>query len=409
MVFEIPIAWFVIQCVGRGIDWNAGQSFYHHWGPHYRYRRMTTNRKYTLEFSWYAYPAFKITYLNSYVCYDKFLAQYRLDYPYLPVKAGITPKTQAALDAENLERQQLGFRPALPREVSSPALPDLDYMTALTEPDTVVNMRYGILFLLALSSLSVYSIILAGWASNSKYAFIGALRSAAQMISYEVAISLILLPVVLLAGSLNLSMITYMQSITVWFLFPLLPASILFLIAMLAETNRTPFDLPEAEAELVAGYNVDYSSLPFAMFFLGEYCNMILISTLYCLLFLSGGLNSLGVNTALVLSLKAAIIWIFFVNVRATLPRYRYDQLMDIGWKVFLPIAGGFLVFIFGLLIAFDALPYATELPFDTWKVPPTNTAFFDNISRHAPTFPRGPYYPGIDYIDDVLQPYNVL
>jgi NADH-quinone oxidoreductase subunit H len=128
------------------------------------------------------------------------------------------------------------------------------------------------------------------------------------MISYEVAISLILLPVVLLAGSLNLSMITYMQSITVWFLFPLLPASILFLIAMLAETNRTPFDLPEAEAELVAGYNVDYSSLPFAMFFLGEYCNMILISTLYCLLFLSGGLNSFGVNTALVLSLKAAII-----------------------------------------------------------------------------------------------------
>lgn len=135
---------------------------------------------------------------------------------------------------------------------------------------------------------------------------------------------------------------------------------------MLAETNRTPFDLPEAEAELVAGYNVDYSSLPFAMFFLGEYCNMILISTLYCLLFLGGGLNSLDINTALVLSLKAAVIWVFFVNVRATLPRYRYDQLMDIGWKVFLPIAGGFLVFIFGVLIFLDALPYATELPFNT-------------------------------------------
>lgn len=114
-------------------------------------------------------------------------------------------------------------------------------------------------------------------------------------------------------------------------MFPLLPVSVLFLIAMLAETNRTPFDLPEAEAELVAGYNVDYSSLPFAMFFLAEYCNMILISTLFCLLFLSGGLNTLGLNSSFVLALKAAVIWIFFVNVRATLPRYRYDQLMDIG------------------------------------------------------------------------------
>lgn len=114
-------------------------------------------------------------------------------------------------------------------------------------------------------------------------------------------------------------------------MFPLLPVSVLFLIAMLAETNRTPFDLPEAEAELVAGYNVDYSSLPFAMFFLAEYCNMILISTLFCLLFLSGGLNTLGLNSSFVLALKASVIWIFFVNVRATLPRYRYDQLMDIG------------------------------------------------------------------------------
>jgi len=206
-----------------------------------------------------------------------------------------------------------------------------DFLTSLLESDTVSNLRYGILFLLALSSLGVYSIILAGWSSNSKYAFIGALRSAAQMISYEVAISLIILPIVILSGSLDLSMITHMQQVTTWFCFPLLPIALLFLIAMLAETNRTPFDLPEAEAELVAGYNVDYSSLPFAMFFLGEYCNMILISTVFCLLFLSGGLNALGLSSAFVLSAKAAITWVFFVLVRATLPRYRYDQLMDIG------------------------------------------------------------------------------
>lgn len=184
---------------------------------------------------------------------------------------------------------------------------DLDYLTSLLEQDSVANLRYGVLFLLALSSLGVYSIILAGWSSNSKYAFIGALRSAAQMISYEVAISLIILPVVLLAGSLNLTMITHIQNITTWFLWPLLPISLLFLIAMLAETNRTPFDLPEAEAELVAGYNVDYSSLPFAMFFLGEYCNMILISTLYCILFLGGGLNVIGLSSSVMLATKAAI------------------------------------------------------------------------------------------------------
>jgi formate hydrogenlyase subunit 4 len=241
--------------------------------------------------------------------------------------------------------------------------PDYDYLNALVEQDSVASLRYGVLFLLALSSLGVYSIILAGWSSNSKYAFIGALRSAAQMISYEVAISLIILPVVLFSGSLDLSMITYVQSITDWLLFPLLPIALLFLIAMLAETNRTPFDLPEAEAELVAGYNVDYSSLPFAMFFLGEYCNMILISTMYCLLFLSGGLNSLGLASAFVLSAKAAVTWIFFVLVRATLPRYRYDQLMDIGWKVFLPVSGSFLLFVFGILVFFAALPVTNELP----------------------------------------------
>jgi len=209
--------------------------------------------------------------------------------------------------------------------------PDFGYITGLLEQDSVANLRYGVLFILALSSLGVYSIILAGWSSNSKYAFIGALRSAAQMISYEVAISLIILPVVILSGTLNLTMMTHIQSITSWFIWPLFPASLLFLVAMLAETNRTPFDLPEAEAELVAGYNVDYSSLPFAMFFLGEYCNMILISVLYCILFLGGGVCFIDSLSALYLSLKASTIWIFFVLVRATLPRYRYDQLMDIG------------------------------------------------------------------------------
>jgi len=182
------------------------------------------------------------------------------------------------------------------------------------------------------------------------------------MISYEVAISLLLLPVVLLAGSLNITMIVYMQSVTVWFVYPLFPVSILFMIAMLAETNRTPFDLPEAEAELVAGYNVDYSALPFAMFFLGEYCNMILISVLYCLLFL-GGWSLFGYYSVPILVIKAVAAWFYFIHVRATLPRYRYDQLMDNGWKVLLPLAGGMFIFIAGLLIGLDALPVTTELP----------------------------------------------
>lgn len=363
MLFELPCLFAVIQGVGRGVDFRKGQ-FYKNlgWSKHYWYRRMSTNRKLTLEFSFYAYPAVKITFLTSFLCYNRWTAEARLLSPHKPSPAAIANESSTLI-------------------VDTAAQLGSNYLSLLTESDTVVNLRYGVLFLLALSSLSVYSIILAGWASNSKYAFIGALRSAAQMISYEVAISLIILPVVLMAGSLNLTMITYVQSITIWFVFPLLPVAILFLIAMLAETNRTPFDLPEAEAELVAGYNVDYSSLPFAMFFLGEYCNMILISTLYCLLFLGGGLNSFEINTSLVLALKAAVIWIFFVNVRATLPRYRYDQLMDIGWKVFLPISGGFLVFIFGVLVLFDALPYTTELPFNTWNVALLDDTFFETQS----------------------------
>jgi formate hydrogenlyase subunit 4 len=329
-VFECFLGVFFILSIGFGINFELDH-FYHHWPKHYRYKRASGNRQLFVELSIYVYIVSKFLILFDYICNDLETSLFRLEFPHELTHGGV------------------GI--------------DFDVLNALVEPDTVANLRYGVLFLLALSSLGVYSIILAGWSSNSKYAFIGALRSAAQMISYEVAISLIILPIVVMAGSLNLTMITHIQSITTWFVWPLLPVSILFLIAMLAETNRTPFDLPEAEAELVAGYNVDYSSLPFAMFFLGEYCNMILISTVYCLFFLGGGLNGLGLPSAVILAAKAAVTWVFFVIVRATLPRYRYDQLMDIGWKVFLPISGSFLLFAFGILVYFDALPVANELP----------------------------------------------
>jgi formate hydrogenlyase subunit 4 len=351
---EWRLAKWMIWCWGYGIDWKGPVSFYaKKWKKHYHYRAPTSNRVYTIDLSKYVYWSSKVLILCGAFCWDETVKEARLAAPHTP--------TYGALSS------------------------DYTYFSALLEVDTVANLRYGVLFLLALSSLGVYSIILAGWSSNSKYAFIGALRSAAQMISYEVAISLIILPIVIFAGSLNLMMITYIQSITVWFLWPLLPVSLLFLIAMLAETNRTPFDLPEAEAELVAGYNVDYSSLPFAMFFLGEYCNMILMAVLYCILFLGGGLNSLDLLPAAVLAIKASVIWVFFVLVRATLPRYRYDQLMDIGWKVFLPVAGSFLIFDFGLLVFFEALPVTGELPLDLTvnysiydeEVDPIDAAFY--------------------------------
>jgi NADH:ubiquinone oxidoreductase subunit H len=334
--FEFALFFFVYNRGVNGVYWPYN-TVYTHWGPHYQYRRPSGNRRVVTFWSKVLYLPIKLYFLRGWTCRNDYDAVMRLAYKHTPTTASLTP--------------------------------DLSFLSTFTESDTVVNLRYGVLFLLALSSLSVYSIVLAGWASNSKYAFIGALRSAAQMISYEVAISLILMPVILLSGSLNLLMITYVQDITVWFLFPLLPVSALFLVAMLAETNRTPFDLPEAEAELVAGYNVDYSSLPFAMFFLGEYCNMILIATLYCLLFLSGGFGTFAAFSSVTLALKAALIWVFFVIVRATLPRYRYDQLMELGWKGFLPLAGGFLILVFGILVAVNALPVTTELPLNPWKM----------------------------------------
>lgn len=225
------------------------------------------------------------------------------------------------------------------------------------EQSDMADTRYGILTILAISGLSVYWITLAGWSSNSKYAFLGALRSAAQMISYEVVVSLTILPVTCMAGSANLTEIVLAQHTTTWNIVPLLPAAVLFFIAMVAETNRTPFDLPEAEAELVAGYNVEYASITFAMFFLAEYGNMILSAFLFVILFLGGWICG-------ALVLKGLVFCYLFILIRATLPRYRYDQLMNIGWKVFLPTGTGFFVFTIALIYAADAAPIGSALLF---------------------------------------------
>lgn len=198
------------------------------------------------------------------------------------------------------------------------------------------DIDLGILYFFAISSLSVYGIVLAGWSSNSKYAFLGALRSAAQMIAYEVSIGLILLSVLFCVTTLNFSEIVYFQE-DIWFIIPHFGAFILFFISALAETNRAPFDLPEAEAELVSGYNVEYSGMSFALFFLAEYANIILISTLTVLLFLGGW--SAPVFSTIFFVLKILFILILFIWVRTTLPRFRYDQLMQLGWKVFLPLS----------------------------------------------------------------------
>jgi NADH-quinone oxidoreductase subunit H len=231
----------------------------------------------------------------------------------------------------------------------------------------IADLNLSVLFLLAISSLNVYGIIIAGWASNSKYAFLGSLRSAAQMISYEVSIGLTILPVILLAGSSNLTEIVLAQERTVWFVAPLLPSALIFFVSMLAETNRAPFDLPEAEAELVAGYNVEYSSIIFAMFFLGEYSNMLLMSAISVVLFWGGWLPafqfiSFFVSDQLWMAFKIVIVCFLFVLVRATFPRYRYDQLMNIGWKVFLPVTLAFFVFCAGLLYYMEAAPVFKEI-----------------------------------------------
>jgi NADH-quinone oxidoreductase subunit H len=228
----------------------------------------------------------------------------------------------------------------------------------------VANINVGILYLFAISSLGVYGIIIAGWASNSKYAFLGALRSAAQMVSYEVSMGFVIVCVLLCAGSLNLSDIVLAQR-HVWFAIPLLPMFVVFFISGIAETNRAPFDLAEGETEIVAGFFVEYSAMSFALFYLGEYANMILISATTTVLFLGGWLSPLpfppftwvpGVFWFIV---KVSICLFVFLWVRATLPRYRYDQLMRLGWKVFLPLSLIWLVLTAGVLEIFGLLPHA--------------------------------------------------
>lgn len=216
----------------------------------------------------------------------------------------------------------------------------------------VANINIGVLYILIVSSFGVYGILLSGWSSNSKYAFLASIRSVAQAISYEVSIVLIILPVVLLSSTLNLINVVLIQQETIWFCFPLFPLSIIFFISILAETNRTPYDLAEAEAELVAGYNVEYSGILFAAFFLGEYSNIFLMSSFYIILFF-GGWNFFDFFPELVFSIKTIIVTFWCIFIRANVPRYRFDQLMVIGWKVFLPFVLGFLFFVSGLVKVF--------------------------------------------------------
>ncbi len=224
------------------------------------------------------------------------------------------------------------------------------------------DINVGVLYLFAISSLGVYGIIIAGWASNSKYAFLGALRSAAQMVSYEVSIGLVIITVLLCVGSLNLSKIVEAQK-TVWFVIPLLPMFVIYFISALAETNRSPFDLPEGESELVGGYFTEYSSMTFALFFLGEYANMILMSAMGSILFLGGWLPPFDIAPfnwvpgPIWFVLKICVLLFGFLWVRATFPRFRYDQLMRLGWKIFLPFSLFYVVLVAGVLVAFDWLP----------------------------------------------------
>jgi len=200
------------------------------------------------------------------------------------------------------------------------------------------DLNAGIFYLFGISSLGVYGVIIAGWGSNSRYAFLGALRSAAQMVSYEVSFGLILISIFLVVGSLNISSIVMFQNY-IWFIIPFFPLSLMFFVSILAETNRPPFDLPEAEAELVSGYNVEYSAAGFALFFIGEYANIILMSHLGALLYLGGWCEGL-----FFFLIKVLFVIFLFIWVRAAFPRYRYDQLMRLGWKVFLPLALGYVV-----------------------------------------------------------------
>ena len=226
----------------------------------------------------------------------------------------------------------------------------------------IANINVGVLYLFAISSMGVYGVIMAGWASNSRYAFLGGLRSASQMVSYEVSMGLIIVCVLLCAGSLNLQEIVLAPR-PLWMQVLLFPMFIVFLISILAETNRAPFDLPEGESEITGGFMVEYSAMTFALFFLGEYTNMILMSAMTVVLFLGGWLPPFGIEALAVVPgviwfiLKTFLIMFFFLWSRATFPRYRYDQLMRLGWKIFLPFTLIWVLVVSGTLIYFDALP----------------------------------------------------
>ena len=218
------------------------------------------------------------------------------------------------------------------------------------------DVNLGILLIFALSSIGVYAILMSGWSSNSKYAFLGALRAAAQMISYEVSIGLIVISVILCVGSLNLTCTINTQNQSLWFIFPLLPAAIMFFISCLAETNRAPFDLTEGESELVSGFNVEYSSMSFALFFLAEYSHIIFMSFLFVILFLGGWVLPFK-NLDIILFLKAMLIVYLFVWVRASYPRLRYDQLMHLLWKTYLPLSLGTIIIVNCFLWSFNGIP----------------------------------------------------
>ena len=231
-----------------------------------------------------------------------------------------------------------------------------------SETFVIADINVGILYLFAVSSLGVYGIIMGGWASNSKYPFLGSIRSAAQMVSYEVSIGIIIINVLLCVGSLNLSDIVKAQQ-NLWFVIPLFPMFVIFFISTLAETNRPPFDLPEAEAELVAGYQTEYSGMMYAMFWLGEYANILLLCAMGSILFLGGWLSPIDlfpfniIPGALWMIFKILFLFILFALVKAIVPRYRYDQLMKLGWKIFLPFSLIWVVLTAGYLLYFDLLP----------------------------------------------------
>ena len=231
-----------------------------------------------------------------------------------------------------------------------------------SENQVLANINVGILYIFAVSSLGVYGIIMGGWASNSKYPFLGAIRSAARMVSYEVSIGIIIINVLLCVGSLNLIDIVMAQQ-NMWFIIPLFPMFVIFFISALAETNRPPFDLPEAEAELVAGYQTEYSGMMYAMFWLGEYANILLMCALGSILFLGGWLSPIDlypfnvIPGALWLILKILLLFILFALVKAVVPRYRYDQLMRLGWKIFLPLSLTYVILTASYLFYFNLLP----------------------------------------------------